>query len=127
MKLPILTRNATITPMPRIVKTLVLTVAAVVFTHAHGQVMQNTNYEQELRHAMSLIAGMTSTDIPHHIHYDLKLYDRDGRESTATYDIYRDPIMYQRIEMKAGSFELTHISNVRDKKEWLQYTGEEPV
>ena len=89
--------------------------------------MQNTNYEQELKHAQSLLAGATSTDIAHHIHYDLKLYDRDGHESTATYDIYRDPIMYQRIEVKSGNYELTRISNLRDHVDWQHYTGDMPL
>src|ERR1700743_3962619 len=82
-----------------------------------SQVMQNTNYEQELQNSRSLVAGETSTDIPHHVHYDLKLYDRDGHPSTATYDIYRDPVLYQRVEIKADDFQLTQINNVRDKKD----------
>jgi Gram-negative bacterial TonB protein C-terminal len=101
--------------------------ASLASMHAHAQVMQNTNYEQELRHAKALLAGATSTDIPHHIHYDLKLYDRDGHQTTATYDIYRDPVLYQRIEIKAGDYQLTRISNLRDHVEWQQYTGNEPL
>jgi Gram-negative bacterial TonB protein C-terminal len=89
--------------------------------------MQNTNYKQELAHAKSLLAGMTSKDIPHHIHYDLKLYDRDGHESDATFDIYRDPILYQRMEVKAGNYQLTRISNMRDHIEWQHYTGDMPL
>src|SRR5215471_10848567 len=106
---------------------IVLIFSALSFLHARGQVMQNTNYEQELKHAQSLLAGATSTDIAHHIHYDLKLYDRDGHESTATYDIYRDPIMYQRIEVKSGNYELTRISNLRDHVDWQHYTGDMPL
>ncbi|QNI30696.1 energy transducer TonB [Alloacidobacterium dinghuense] len=97
------------------------------FAYAHSQVMQNTNYEREMAHAQSLLAGTTATDIPHHVHYDLKLYDREGHESTATYDIYRDPIMYERVEVKADNYQLTRISNVRDHIQWLHYTGEMPL
>lgn len=94
---------------------------------ASAQVMQNTNYELELAHARSLIAGTTANDIPHHIHYDLKLYDRDGHESTATYDLYRDPTLYNRVEIKSGDYQLTRISNLRDHKDWLHYTGDMPL
>lgn len=106
---------------------LVITIALLVDVQAPGQVMQNTNYEQELKHAESLLAGVTATDIPHHVHYDLKLYDRDGHESTATYDIYRDPIMYQRTDVKAGDYQLTHITNLRDHVDWQHYTGDAPL
>lgn len=92
-----------------------------------AQVMQNTNYEQELQHAKSLVAGETSTDVPHHIHYDLKLYNRDGHQSTATYDIYRDPVLYRRVEIRAGDFQLTQVENIRDKKVWLHVTGDKPL
>lgn len=94
---------------------------------SQGQVMQNTNYQQELQHAESLLAGLTTNDIPHHIHYDLTLYDREGHESTATYDIYRDPILYERTEIKAGDYQLTHITNVRDHVDWQHYTGDVPL
>jgi hypothetical protein len=100
---------------------------ALAFTHASCQVMQNTSYEQELQHAQSLLAGMTASDIPHHIHYDLKLHDRDGHESTATYDIYRDPPRFLRIEIKAGDYQFTRISNLHDHVNWMQYTGDVPL
>lgn len=110
--------------MHRFALTLALTIASV---HLQCQVMQNTNYQQELAHAKSLLAGMTSRDISHHIHYDLKLYDRDGHESDATFDIYRDPILYQRMEVKAGDYQLTRIANLRDHIEWQHYTGDMPL
>src|SRR5215470_4379369 len=113
--------------MHRIAKTLVSVIASLIFVHAHGQVMQNTNYQDELKHTESLLAGATATDIPHHIHYDLKLYDRDGHESTATYDIYRDPILYERVEIKASNYELTRIKNLRDHIDWQHYTGDKPL
>jgi Gram-negative bacterial TonB protein C-terminal len=113
--------------MHRFAQVLTFTIASLAFLHARGQVMQNTDYEHELAHAKSLLAGVTSTDISHHIHYELKLYDREGHESTATYDIYRDPILYQRIEVKGGNYELTQISNLRDHVEWQHYTGDKPL
>jgi hypothetical protein len=100
---------------------------ALVSTHASCQVMQNTNYDQELQHARSLLAGMTATDVPHHIHYDLKLRDREGHESTATYDIYRDPPRFQRIEIKAGDYQFTRITNLQDHSNWLQYSSDVPL
>lgn len=89
--------------------------------------MQNTNYERELHHAQSLLAGATATDIPHHVHYDLKLYDHDGHESTGTYDIYRDPTLYQRTDVKVGDFQLTRISSLGEHAEWVHYTGQMPL
>jgi hypothetical protein len=109
------------------VSALTFIAALLGLMHARGQVLQNTNYDQELTHAKSLLAGATSTDIPHHIHYDLRLYDRDGHESTATYDIYRDPILYERTEIKAGNYQLTRITNLRDHVEWLHYSGDMPL
>jgi len=105
---------------------LLLVIVAFTQEHALAQVMQNMNYEQELQHAKSLLAGETATDISHHIHYDLKLYDRDNHQSTATYDIYRDPAMNQHVEIKARDYALMQIANLRDKKEWLHYTGDKP-
>jgi len=102
-------------------------VLALAFVHAQSQVMQNTNYESEMAHAKSLLAAATPTDIAHHIHYDLKMYDRDGHESTATYDIYRSPGMFQRTEVKAENYQLTRISNLRDHVDWLHYTGDMPL
>ncbi len=113
--------------MQRFVLIPVLAILSAALTHVQSQVMQNTDYAVELQHAMSLVAGMTSTDIPHRIHYDLKLYDREGHESTATYDIYCDPILYQRIEIKAGEYQLTQINNVRDHVDWRQYSGNKPL
>jgi hypothetical protein len=92
-----------------------------------AQVMLNMNYERELRHAESLIAGSSVLDVAHHIHYDLKLYDRNGHESTATYDIYRAPLLCTRVEIKSGNYTFTHISSEREKKEWLRYSGERPL
>lgn len=105
-----------------------LTVAVI---SCGAQVPENTNYQREIKQAESLLADTSSTDIPHHVHYDLKLYDREGdhagHASTATYDIYRDPAIYTRIEIKAGGYEFTHIANVHDHKEWLRYTGIKPL
>lgn len=113
--------------MRQFIPILALTLASLASLRAHAQVMQNTNYETEMQHARSLLAGSSSTDIPHHIHYDLKLYDRDGHESTATYDIYRDPLMYQRVDIKAGDYQFTRISNLRDHVDWQSSKGDMPL
>jgi len=113
--------------MLRFANALVFIVVSLAFTHVHAQIMQNTDYEQELQHAQSLLAGTNSTDIPHHLHYDLKLYDRDGHESTATYDIYREPTRFQRIEIKAGDYQFTRISGLHDHVDWRHYTGDVPL
>jgi hypothetical protein len=114
--------------MLRFARTLVLIAASLSLVHANAQIMQNTNYEQELRHVQSLIAGTTATDIPHHVHYDLKLYDRDGHESTTgTYDVYRDPTRFQRVDIKVGEFQFTRISNLGNHLEWVHYTDRMPL
>ena len=75
-----------------------------------------------------IIAGRDElTDIPHHLHYDLKLYDRDGHESTATYDIYRDPTRFKRIEIKAGDYQFTRISSCMTMWTGGTYTGDVPL
>jgi hypothetical protein len=99
----------------------------LVAASARPQVMQNTNYQHELEHARALLAGTTPTDAPHHVHYDLKFYDRNGHEGTATYDVYRDPIMYERTEIKADDYQFTQISDVRNHTVWQQYTGDKPL
>ena len=79
---------------------------------------------------MSLMAGTTATDIPHHVHYDLKLYDLKGHESTATYDIYRDPLLYDRFKIKMQNYRLTLIRSLhgnQDSQDWLHTTGDKPL
>lgn len=95
----------------------------VVSLAASSQVMEDMSYRNQLRRAESLLAGTSAADVPHHIHYDLKLYDRDGRETAATYDIYRDPVLYERVDIKTPAYQLTHITNVRDHVNWFKYTG----
>ncbi|HVW76321.1 MAG TPA: energy transducer TonB [Alloacidobacterium sp.] len=104
-----------------------LIAGCLMLAPARAQVLQSMNYDDELRHARSLLAGNTPTDISHHIHYDVKFYDAQGHESTATYDIYRDPILYDRVDIKAPSYQSTLIRNLRDNKEWRQVTGEKPL
>ncbi|WP_158751689.1 energy transducer TonB [Acidobacterium sp. S8] len=100
---------------------------ALALSPLRAQVMQSMNYDEELRHANSLVAGTTAEDISHHVHYDLKLYDQEGHESTATYDIYRDPLLYQRVEIKAADYNLTQVDYLHDHKSWLQTSGFKPL
>jgi len=113
--------------MRRYLLILLLSAPLACFMQMHAQVMMNTDYSQELKQAVSLLAGTSATDIAHHVHYDLKLYDRDGRISTATYDIYRAPLLYKRVDVKADNFSRTHITSERDHKEWLSFSGNSPL
>lgn len=106
---------------------LILATAFVPWMHIDAQVMLNTNYSQELKHATSLLADTTASDIPHHVHYDLKLYDKDGHASSATYDIYRDPILYTRVDIKADTFTYTRIESRNSHTSWLRYSGNKPL
>jgi Gram-negative bacterial TonB protein C-terminal len=106
---------------------LTLILGTLAFASPHAQIMQNTDYELELEHAKSLLAGLTETDIPHHLHYDLKLYDREGHQTDATYDVYRDPTRSQRVEINAGDYQFTHITNLRDHTDWQHSNGPAPL
>jgi len=42
---------------------------------AWSQVIATHPFDTEISRAVGLEAGATATDVPHHVHYDLKLYN----------------------------------------------------
>jgi hypothetical protein len=92
-----------------------------------AQVLASHPFATELARALALEAGATATDIPHHVHYDLKLYDRRHKLTTGTWDIWRDPQHYVRADFAAGDFRYTHIEDLAQHKEWRHFDNVLPL
>jgi hypothetical protein len=94
---------------------------------AGAQVLATRPFDQAISHARALEAGATATDLPHHVHYDLKLYNHKGRLTTGTWDIWRDPQHYIRADIVAGDFHYTHIEDLTLKKNWRHFNTVMPL
>jgi hypothetical protein len=86
-----------------------------------AQVLANHPFATELARALALEAGATATDVPHHVHYDLKLYNRHHKLTTGTWDVWRDPLHYVRTDIVAGDFHYTHIEDLARHREWRHF------
>ncbi len=86
-----------------------------------AQVIAKHPFSTELARALGLEAGATATDLPHHVHYDLKLYDRHHKFTTGTWDIWRDPQHYVRTDIVAGDFHYTHIQDLAQHTDWRHF------
>lgn len=86
-----------------------------------AQVVAQHPFATELTHALAIEAGASATDVPHHIHYDLKLYDRHHKLTTGTWEIWRDPQHFVRNDFVAGDFHHTHIEDLAQHKEWRHF------
>ncbi|MGA7521676.1 MAG: hypothetical protein WBW84_04295 [Acidobacteriaceae bacterium] len=86
-----------------------------------AQVLARHPFATELTRALALEAGATATDIPHHVHYDLKLYDRHHKLTTGTWDIWRDPQHYVRTDIVAGDFHYTDIDDLAQHRQWRHF------
>jgi hypothetical protein len=86
-----------------------------------AQVLAKHPFATELARALALQAGATATDIPHHVHYDLKLYDYHHKLTTGTWDIWRDPQHYVRTDIVAGDFHYTHIEDLAQHTNWRHF------
>lgn len=93
----------------------------------NAQVLAKHPFQTELERALALEAGATATDVPHHVHYDLKLYDRHHKLTTGTWDIWRDPLRFVRSDISAGDFHYTHITDLAGHKEWRHFEGVLPL
>ena len=103
---------------------LVLTLAAPA---GWAQVIATHPFDTEMNRALALEAGATATDVPHHVHYDLKLYSHKGKLTTGTWDIWRDPLRYVRVDIVAGDFHYTHIEDLTLKKQWRHFNSPIPL
>jgi hypothetical protein len=92
-----------------------------------AQVLANQPFDTALSRARALEAGATATDLPHHVHYDLKLYNHKGKLTTGTWDIWRDPQHYIRADIVAGDFHYTHIEDLILKKQWRHFNTLMPL
>ena len=100
----------------------------VVAASASGaQVIANTPFSVALQRARAIEAGATATDVPHHVHYDLKLYNHKGKRTNGTWDIWRDPMHYTRTDIVAGGFHYTHIDDLPRKIQWRHFDSLMPL
>jgi hypothetical protein len=86
-----------------------------------AQVIARHPFKTELTRALALEAGATATDVPHHVHYDLKLYNHNHKLTTGTWDIWRDPQHYVRTDIVAGQFHYTHIEDLAQHTDWRHF------
>lgn len=86
-----------------------------------AQVLAREPFATEIERAVALEAGATATDVPHHVHYDLKLYDYRHKLTTGTWDIWRDPQHYVRSDIAAGDFHYTHIDDMAQQRQWRHF------
>jgi hypothetical protein len=94
---------------------------------AAGQVAATHPFHNEMERALELEAGTRATDLPLHVHYDLKLYNHKGKLTTGTWDIWSDPLHYERVDIKAGDFQYTHIEDLVAKKQWRHFNTFMPL
>jgi hypothetical protein len=107
---------------------LILTGLAVTLCATAGAQMPATQtFARALERAQALEAGMAATDLPLHVHYDLKLYSHKGKLTTGTWDLWRDPLRHERVDIKAGDFQYTHIDNVAEKVQWRHFNTFMPL
>jgi len=94
---------------------------------ATAQVLATRPFNAEMRHARSLEAGASATDVPHHIHYDLKLYSHKGKLTKGTWDVWRDPLHATRTDIVAGDFHYTHIEDLVHTIQWRHFNTVMPL
>jgi hypothetical protein len=94
---------------------------------AWAQVIATHPFDTEIARARALEAGAAATDVPHHVHYDLKLYNHKGKLTKGTWDIWRDPQHYIRADIVAGDYHYTHIKDLIQKKNWRHFNTLMPL
>ena len=94
---------------------------------AAGQVAATHPFTSELARALEMEAGNTGSDLPLHVHYELKLYNHKGKLTTGTWDIWRDPLHNERVDIRAGDFQYTHIEDLAAKKQWRHFNTFMPL
>lgn len=93
----------------------------LVSSASGAQVLANHPFGVAIARALALEAGATATDIPHHVHYDLKLYDYRHKLTAGTWDIWRDPQHYIRTDIAAGDFHYTEIEDLAQHTQWQRF------
>lgn len=92
-----------------------------------AQVVARQRFAAAISRARTLEAGATASDVPHHIHYDLKLYSHKGRRTKGTWDIWRDPLHFTRTDIVAGDFHYTHIDDLVRHVLWRHFNTLMPL
>jgi len=92
-----------------------------------AQVVSNVPFSTAIARARALEAGALATDVPHHIHYELKLYSHKGKLTKGTWDIWSDPLRFTRSDIVAGDFHYTHIEDLVHTIEWRHFNGVMPL
>lgn len=94
---------------------------------ARAQVSATHPFQAAIARARSLEAGAVATDVPHHVHYDLKLYNHKGKLTKGTWDIWRDPLHFTRTDLVAGDFHYTHIEDLVHVTQWRHFNTLMPL
>jgi hypothetical protein len=110
--------------MRRLLSVLTL---VVLLPAAPAQVVANSTFATAIGRARALEAGARANDVPHHIHYELKLYSHTGKLTTGTWDIWRDPFHWSRSEIVAGDFHYTQIEDLVHRTQWRQFNTVMPL
>ncbi len=92
-----------------------------------AQVVSKPPFSTAIARARALEAGALATDVPHHIHYDLKLYSHTGKLTKGTWDIWSDPLRFTRSDIVAGDFHYTHIEDLVHTAQWRHFNGAMPL
>lgn len=104
--------------MPKLLPVVLL---VIVSPALRAQVIAKHPFATELARAVALEAGATATDVPHHMHYALKLYNYRHKLTTGTWDIWRDPQHSVRTDIAAGDFHYTHIQDLTQHRDWRHF------
>jgi len=104
-----------------------LLLPVLVLPAAWPQVIANHPFSTALDRAVSLEAGASATDLPHHVHYQLTLYDHKGHRTTGTWEIWRDPQHFIRTDIVAGDFHYTRIEDLALGKQWRHFNTLMPL
>ncbi len=94
---------------------------------ASAQVLATSPFSTAIARARGLEAGALATDVPHHIHYDLKLYDHRGNRTKGTWDQWSDPLHFTRTDIVAGKFHYTHIEDLVHTIQWRHFNTVMPL
>jgi hypothetical protein len=94
---------------------------------ASAQVLATSPFSTAIARARALEAGALATDVPHHIHYDLKLYDHRGNRTKGTWDLWSDPLHFTRTDIVAGKFHYTHIEDLAHTIQWRHFNTLMPL
>jgi hypothetical protein len=94
---------------------------------AFAQVVSYPPFSEAIARARALEAGALASDVPHHVHYDLKLYSHTGKRTKGTWDIWRDPLRFTRSDIVAGDFHYTQIEDLAHTRQWRHFDGLMPL